>query len=132
MTGRLAICLFLLCGLILGGAAFSPVSAVQQQEKPTYIYICGCAMAKGCQTFFKNPGNCPCGKPLFKKQVIREDAEYYYVTHDAEVDCTCQHTGTDHTECDCGKDLYALAKSSRIKSLQCIKNGHDIKPPAGN
>jgi len=132
MTGRLALCLVLLGGLTFSGSAFSSAPADKWHEKPVYIYICGCAMASGCQTFFEEPGNCPCGKPLFKKQVIREDPDYYYVTRDAHVGCKCQQGLSGHADCNCTRDLYALAKNSRQKAFQCIKKDCDSDETTGD
>jgi len=96
--------------------------AFGKENKPKYRYICGCAMATGCQLSYDQPGTCPCGKPLFKKAIIREDETHYYITRGSEPDCDCSKHSDDQTKCRCGKDLYALEKNP-TSGFNCFKEG---------
>ena len=79
--------------------------ALGKLKEPRYRYICGCAMATGCQLSYDRPGTCPCGKPLFKKTIVRADDKYYYITRSSEPDCECSKHPDDQTKCRCGKEL---------------------------
>ena len=118
LTNKLFLSGFLiLCCLLIS----LPASGSEDHEHP-YRYICGCAMATGCQLSYDHPGTCPCGKPLFPKKVIREDENFYYITQGAEIDCECAGDPNDTSKCECGKNLYTLAKKP-AKSFDCFKAG---------
>ena len=76
------------------------------------VYICGCGPACGCNTVAAQPGNCPCGKPLIEKQVLKEDADKVYVCACPE-GCKCGLDQADPTKCACGKELRAYPKAGK-------------------
>ncbi len=117
---KLIFCFFLFsCCLLVG----LPVhSGEDHQHDPGYRYICGCAMATGCQLSYDHPGKCPCGKPLFKKKIIKEDEKYYYISRSTKSGCDCSEHSEDKTKCRCGAELFALEKKPKT-TYDCFKNG---------
>jgi hypothetical protein len=92
-----------------------PASADQQVNAAAEVktvYICGCGPACGCNMMVEKPGNCPCGKPMIEKQVLKEDADKVYVCA-CEGDCKCGLNQADPTKCACGKELRAYPKANR-------------------
>ena len=81
-------------------------------ETVKHVYTCGCGTACGCDTIADQPGNCPCGKPLIEKQVLREDADKVYVCACPD-DCKCSLNQADPAKCACGRELRAYPKQAR-------------------
>jgi len=100
----------------------APPAAFATKGKASYRYICGCAMATGCQLSYDHPGTCPCGKPLFEKKIIREDEKYYYISRCTEPNSKCTQSPGDENKCTCGKELFALEKKPTT-AYNCFKDG---------
>jgi hypothetical protein len=76
------------------------------------VYICGCGPACGCNMMAEQPGNCPCGKPMIEKQVLKEEADKVYVCACAD-NCKCGLNQADPAKCACGKELRAYPKAGK-------------------
>ncbi len=75
-------------------------------------YVCMCKPGGcGCNTVSDRPGNCPCGKPLLKKHVIREDDKSYWFCP-CPAECPCAKAdAADPAKCgQCGMVLKETAK----------------------
>ena len=137
--------LILLCSLVL--LWIVPATADQHgkaAEAAKSVYICGCGPACGCDMVSAQPGNCPCGKPLIEKQVLREDADKVYVCACPD-NCKCALNQADPAKCACGKELRAYPKQARAGCVHGMPAGDgkpcavkppcdkpcDVKPPCG-
>ena len=101
-----------------------PAADAVKADAVKNVYICGCGPACGCNTVAAQPGNCPCGKPLIEKQVLKEDADKVYVCA-CEGDCKCGLNQTDPTKCACGKELRAYPKVAKPDCAHGMPAGCD-------
>lgn len=103
--------LVLLFSLVLLWAVPAPAADAVKADVAKSVYICGCGPACGCDMVAEKPGNCPCGKPLLEKQVLKEDADKVYVCACPD-NCKCALHQADPTKCACGKELRAYPKKA--------------------
>jgi hypothetical protein len=94
------------------------------------VYICGCGPACGCDMMADKAGNCPCGKPLLERRVLKEDADKVYVCACAD-GCNCALDKADPTKCGCGKELRAYPKKPSSGCAHGMQPGGGCDKPCG-